>query len=100
MKQLAGILLLFNTQIAGLLDKLKIQSPVAFLAILVIIFGGSSFVEHNTDLTDKLPWLFNGADEILKALAAILLNARTKRHMQEADDGLDTTSVMDVDHDD
>lgn len=92
---------LFKNQLATLFDKLKMGSPIAYLIVMVIIFGGAAVVEHATELADQFPWLFNTVvDEILKALVAILISPRTKRHMSKADDSAEGLSVLDIDHDD
>ena len=95
------LLKFFETQLATLFDKLRLSSPIVYLVTLLLVFGGVQVLENFGDLSEKLPWLFNGiVDEVLKALAAILLSSRTKRHLENADDHGTGTSVMDIDHDD
>ena len=98
---ISTILKFFETQLAGIFDKLRLGSPIAYFVVLVIIFGGSAVIENYSNLTEDLPWLFNGiTDELLKALAAILLSSRTKRHLDHTDDHGEGTSVMSIDEDD
>lgn len=100
MKTIAGLISLFDSKIAPFFDKIKTGSPLIYMILMVVIFGGTAFAENNTDLATVLPWFFDGVDDILRALAAIVLSPRTKRHMHEADDGSAGVSVMSVDHDD
>jgi len=94
-----SIIKALEQKIAELLDKLKINSPLAYMAVVILIFGSTAFIEHSPDLAGKFPWLFEGyVIDILKGLAAALLAPRTKRHMEHHEDG--EANTMNVDYDD
>lgn len=92
---------ILESKLAELFDKLRIGSPVAYLFIIVFVFGGSAALENFGNLSEELPWLFNGiVDTIIQTAAAALLSSRTKRHMDVTDDDGDLIHVMNIDHDD
>jgi len=98
---LTGLLNLFKGKLATLLDKLKISSPIAYLGILIVVFGIAAVPEASPEVAEKFPWLVDSiSKEVILFLVAVLTNPRTKRHMHEQSDEGDGLSVMDIDHDD
>lgn len=96
-----GLIKFFEGRLATIFDKVRVSSPILYLGIIVLVFGGSAAIENFTGLAEELPWLFNGVlDEVLKGLTAALLSSRTKRHIDGADDSGAGILVNDVDHDD
>lgn len=98
---ISGIIQALESFLAGLLDKLKVGSPLTFVLLITVIFGGAATIENYTELGESLPWLFEGVvPEVIKGLVAILINTRTKRHMDVTDDSGEGFKVMDIDYDD
>lgn len=96
-----GLLNLFNGKLATLFDKLRIASPVVYLLIIVLVFGGAAVLENFTGLSEEFPWLFDGVtDTIIEGLVAILLSSRTKRHIPKNPEDVESMAINDIDHDD